>query len=522
MRWIGALVILLAWSIGPAARVGAQPTAWGSLEPGREQVGFRGMFVHDQARPWRRTRPYDARFNPDLVGRPLQINVWYPAAAGSGKRMRFGDYLRQTTPPGFAILGQLAARQSGSVTGAFPKAILPQLLAEPVVAHRMAIPKRSKYPLLLLVGGLGSDINANALLAEYLASHGFVVASLSLMGPDERQPDQSRSRESIEANVRDLEFATPQICAAVNADCSRLAVAGHSLGAVIAMLFANRNANVSAVIGLDGTYGFKGSGALLSGAMGYAPRQMRAALLDLRRAEGVQGAEIDLSPILAFRHADLTLATLPDIHHGDFTSFAILADRYQLAADPTYATTGWTRATGRRGYEEAARTVLNFLQAHLPGAPATLSAARVAAFPGATVRHITAAPPIPSPDEAVRIAGEHGLLALQSLIRSACGSEPAAACVDQQAFNSSGYGLIARDSAAALILFEIAAWAHPTSANAQDSLADGYLAANRKVDARRASLRTIELAPADPELDDRQRREIVDAARQRIAALDRE
>jgi len=143
------------------------------------------------------------------------------------------------------------------------------------------------------------------------------------------------------------------------------------------------------------------------------------------------------------------------------------------------------------------------------------------AVPGATFWQIAAAPPIPSPGEAIGIATDKGLPALQSLIRSACGTSPPSGCIDQSLFNSSGYGLISRNPAASLILFEIAAWAHPESANAQDSLADGYLAANRKADARRASVRTIELAPTDPALNDQQRREIMDAAKQRIATLDR-
>jgi pimeloyl-ACP methyl ester carboxylesterase len=521
MRLLGGFVVLLACSVANAESSWARVAAWGNLDPGAEAVGFRTIFVHDKSRPWRQTRPYGAAFRPDLDGRPIQINLWYPAVARSGRAMRYDDYVDQKTPQAFATLGELAGKRSREVLGGFPKAALPLLLADPVAARSLAAPKPSKYPLVLLVGGLGADINANFILAEYLASHGYVVASISLLGPDERQPDPSRSRESIEANVRDLEFATPVICAAANADCAKLAVGGHSLGAVVAALFANRNANVTAAIGLDGTYGFKGSGEVLTGALRYAPREMRAALLDLRRAEGSQSAALDLSSILAFAHSDLTLATLPNIHHSDFTSFAILADRYGIPAERHYDGTGWTRATGRLGYENAARTVLAFINSRFSRAPDDSASSALAAVPGASVRRVMAAPPIPSPNEAVKIATERGLPALQALIQGACRASPPSACVDQQLFNSSGYGLMSRDASASLILFETAAWAHPHSANAQDSLADGYLAANRKADARRASVRTIELAPTDPNLDDQHRREIMDAAKQRIEALDR-
>ncbi|MEO5773619.1 MAG: alpha/beta fold hydrolase [Sphingomicrobium sp.] len=521
MRMGGFVLLFLACSLTDAGAATARVDSWGSLKPGTEAVGFRTIFVHDKSRPWRQTRSYGAPFRPDLEGRPLQINLWYPAVAHSGKAMLYGDYVHQTTPPNFKTLGDLAGRRSGEALGDFPKAVLASLLADPVAARSLATPKHHKYPLVLLVGGLGADINANFVLAEYLASHRYVVASISLLGRDERQPDQSRSSQSIEANVRDLEFATPLICATANANCAKLVVAGHSLGAVIATLFANRNANVSAAIGLDGTYGFKGSGEVLTKAFGYGPREMRAVLLDLRRAEGSQSAELDLSPILAFSHSDLTVATLSNIHHSDFTSFAIMADRYGIPADRQYDGTGWTRGTGRIGYENAARIVLAFLNTHLAGASDTLTDFSLSNIPGATFRQVASAPAIPSPSEAIQIGTQQGLPALQSLIKNACRALPPGSCIDQQLFNSSGYSALSTDPAGSLILFEIVVWAHPQSANAQDSLADCYLATNRKADARRASARTIELAPTDPDLDDHQRREIMDAAKLRIQALDR-
>src|SRR5205085_2844557 len=101
--------------------------------------------------------------------------------------------------------------------------------------------------------------------------------------------------------------------------------------------------NVSAVIGLDGTYGFKGSAGVLTDSYGYAPEKMRAAFLDLRRGQGEQAADLDLAPVLSFRYADRTLVTLTKMHHSDFTSFAMIAHRFQIPILPIYANTGWNR-----------------------------------------------------------------------------------------------------------------------------------------------------------------------------------
>jgi len=519
MRLLGNAFIWLACLSMCAAPACARFASWGKLEPGSEAIGFKTVFVHDKSRVWRQTRPYRGAFKPDLDGRPVQINIWYPSVARTGAEMRYADYAGHRAPQGFVILAELAAKRSGETIGSIPKWAVASLLADPVAARARATPKRSKYPLILLVGGLGSEINANYVLAEYLASHGYVVASMSLLGPDERQPDQSGSPESVEANVRDLEFASPVICAAVNADCGKLAVVGHSIGAVIGALLANRNGNVSAVVALDGTYGFKGSGNVLTKAMGYAPRNMRAPMLDLRRAEGSQSAELDLSPILAFAHSDLILATIPNVHHSDFTSFALIADRYSVPTEPQYEATGWNRATGRLGYENSARIVRAFLDAQMSSAPADTAIRDVTAASAGSLRFIKAAAPIPSPDEAIQIARQSGLAALKAAIRDACRASPPGDCVDQQLFNSSGYNLMSGDAAAAVILLEIVAWAHPQSANAQDSLADGYMAAHRPSDAIRASARAVELAPSDSDLDERQREAIRNAARQKTEAL---
>ena len=89
--------------------------------------------------------------------------------------------------------------------------------------------------------------------------------------------------------------------------------------------------------------------------------------------------------------------------------------------------------------------------------------------------------------------------AVKALFSKICGERGVGDCVDGDRFNTWGYNLFGQHRPKdALAVFEIAAWAHPTSANAQDSLADGYLAAGDKESAKRALQRAIDLAPEDP------------------------
>ncbi len=83
-----------------------------------------------------------------------------------------------------------------------------------------------------------------------------------------------------------------------------------------------------------------------------------------------------------------------------------------------------------------------------------------------------------------------------------------------------GYELLSQsrpqDARAAL---EIAAWSHPSSANAQDSLADACLAFHDGDAARQALERAIALAPADPALAPASKAPFIASATARVRAL---
>ncbi len=265
-----------------------------------------------------------------------------------------------------------------------------------------------------------------------------------------------------------------------------------------------RNGNVSAVVGLDGTYGFKGSTRVLTGSYGYGPWNMRADFLDLRRAQGQQEADLDLSAVRSFHHADLTLVTMTGMHHSDFTSFAMEAQRFGVSISPKYANTGWNRDTAQRGYEQAARIVLEFLNERMINGNRVGDSLQemIRGIDGGTFAHLSAGPSAPSPQEAVWLARDRGFEALRTLLVSACGEPPAIGCIDANMFNSKGYELLGQRANDALVLFKIAVWSNPMSANAQDSLADGYAAVGDSKGAREAIQQAIELARKDPAIVD--------------------
>jgi hypothetical protein len=438
--------------------------------------------------------------------------------------MQWSDYVRAAESATFRDLnGAMNARNREIAEDAVPRGRADDLLAVPVAAYRNASPMPGLHPVVLYFGGLNAHLNSNAVLAEFLASHGYIVASISLLGATDHATNQARTPEAIETTVRDMEFAWAVLAetADLHPDRMRLAAMGHSVGAVEAVVLAMRNGNVSAVIGLDGTYGFRGNTILLTGTYGYRPEQMRAALFDVRRAEGQQDAVLDLSAVNSFRYADRTVVTLERMHHSDFTSFALIADAFQMPI-AAQSQNGWNRSTARRGYELVCELVLDFLDSRIkrdPKARAALLAAAQRAE-GTVVRHTDASAPLPTPWELANVAGRDGLHAAEALLTAICGGVALGTCVDEAPLNAFGYELLSQGRVKdAVAIFEINAWSHPLSANAHDSLADGLVAAGQTESARAALNAVIALAPGDPSLNSEQKASFVSSATARLRAL---
>ncbi|HZU23562.1 MAG TPA: hypothetical protein VE998_12075, partial [Terriglobales bacterium] len=88
---------------------------------------------------------------------------------------------------------------------------------------------------------------------------------------------------------------------------------------------------------------------------------------------------------------------------------------------------------------------------------------------------------------------------------------------------SSGGGASAEQTAQAkqdaLVLFKLNAEAFPNSANAQDSLADGYLANGQNAEALAADQKCLELLPNDNSQTDQFKQALREAAEAKVAKL---
>jgi hypothetical protein len=282
--------------------------------------------------------------------------------------MVYGDYFHLDGPPDFRDLNAALEKDDLESWVSDLKEVSPsgeeiaqRLFRTPVAARKDAAPASGRFPLILYSGGLGSRADANVELGEYLASHGFVVATVPQLGSIPDKLGLGGSPSEVDLHVLDLEVALNELRHEPNVDTRDLAVIGHSAGGIVALDLAMRIPEVRAVVGLDGSYGFRGGLERLKSLRDFHPETLRVPILDLRRADGVQGAHVDLSALQSIKCSDRTIVTFSRMFHGDFTEFAPVGEKLHVPLPPN--NDGRTRRTGYVGNQHAYRALLLFLQA---------------------------------------------------------------------------------------------------------------------------------------------------------------
>jgi hypothetical protein len=215
--------------------------------------------------------------------RPIRIGVWYPSEVLASPTMRLLDYTRVPASGGHNDAAELLEKRGRGILALFaPPDRMEWLLSTRTMAIADAPPAKGvRFPLVLYSDGPNAWVLANVVLAEFLASHGYVVATVTSLGPSAGEPDQEQSPTDLETAARDLEYAWSVVKRAPYVDPDRLATAGHSLWGTVGVMLAMRNARVRAVVGLDGTYGFDDGTTSLTNYYGFSAQLMRASLLDM-------------------------------------------------------------------------------------------------------------------------------------------------------------------------------------------------------------------------------------------------
>ncbi len=318
----------------PVAAQNASPGVWPGVEPGPWAVGYAVRYEYDYSRTFRKKVDYFGEPTRGEIARPIQITMWYPTAAGSdAPRMRVSEYYeaRATetdfTPPTPGELGRRMAslkqilmmewRVSPELLDATGLG-LDSVLAQPAAAVRDAPPASGRFPLILHMPGYNGSSTDHYPLFEYLATHGFVVASVPNMGMYARTIDDEQ--RSLDVQARDLEFVYSVLRTLPFVDRDRVGTTGMSWGGMSNVLFASRNAYVDAVVTLDGAITMPEELGLIESVPGYSHRSIQAAYLQLLVSpEQATFRPKDLRFWDALRHSDAYSAQFNGVDHDAFS-----------------------------------------------------------------------------------------------------------------------------------------------------------------------------------------------------------
>lgn len=317
------------------------------LPTGNYSVGFRWRVREDA------TRTFTSKSGA-TGPRPIRVFVWYPARAARGKQpITFRGYVEAE---GRGIPD--AAPRFGDMVGgiALSETQLQAILDSPTRAIADAAAAAGRFPLVLLGGGLNGTAYHDTMLAEYLASHGYVVAALSSV-PEREGERLQFNKSGLGLIVGDLQFALRELAKDSQVDIKRLGFAGWSVGGVALAALAARDTRVDAFVSLDSGLSYDYGLPLLDE---YFPaRQPRLTpILDLRGLAPGRFVVARDAKYFDSVPGEVLRVDIASLNHAQCTSLALLVSTVTGVGD---------KADSRNGHRALAAYTKAFLDRHVRG-----------------------------------------------------------------------------------------------------------------------------------------------------------
>lgn len=239
--------------LSPAILVNAQT----SLNYGTFAAGYKQEILTDFARPGIPVGAWRGALDKSVVSsyRKIPVNIWYPAVA-KGNVMRYGDFLSHT-PESITVntreekLAKGKARwiEQTNDLGAKNKFSLLQFDSVFTLNTRSylnASVAKGRFPVVVI-----PELPlTNSILAEYLASHGFVVAALPMMGTESTAPENTvRGLETSAMDILEvISFLNQQSYVRENT----IGLLGTGFNSSNCVVARTRNPNIKAIVSLEG------------------------------------------------------------------------------------------------------------------------------------------------------------------------------------------------------------------------------------------------------------------------------
>ncbi len=354
-------ILLLAACSSPAPP--NQFPIMGNLTPGEHTVGFKTLFIYDQSKPGVPYSNWDGKLFNDhqaSLGRQHQVNIWYPSIAGSGAPLKYHHYVdllgRQTnfndTDSQKVFARALFIDQTNALggNGTFTTAELKILLELDVTARLNAKVESIQYPVVVFPNG--SSPAFQSIMAEYLASNGYVVVALAPKG--RYSSGMEISGIGLENAVDDLEFVLSKISTLSYVDMNQVALIGNAISSSVCVAAVARNKKIKSLVSLEGGFPSAFEQRLLQESVFYEPENIQIPLLV------IYAPYPDIDPKFTYH---LKYASRYYAHFPEMSEFAML--NFGMFDTMIPDIIGVQKGNTQQGYETANNLVRRFLDIHL-------------------------------------------------------------------------------------------------------------------------------------------------------------
>ena len=509
--------LLLLGSIAPAQT----PTLWGDLKAGPHAVGFKTIEKYDYSRTFRHKKDLDGNVRDGERARPIQICIWYPAKETEYEsKMVYGEYLFPNPEDYrfFDLLSRLQGREAYNCL--FPVlggngSVLNELGSVKMAAIKNATPEGGRFPLIVYNSDITNGYSENVVMCEYLASHGFVVATTHSIGTSFLDP--AVDLKDLETLVRDREFTIAQVQDWPNIDKNTLGVVGFSFGGLAALILQMRNTDVDAVISLDGWNVYRQRFEFIRQSAYFHSEKMRVPLLQLFLEDP---ETVDSELVDSFKYSERCLLRFKGAQRRDFTSYGMIASLVPKEG-------GVFREPGNLAYEATCLYVLNFLKAHLHHNANSMQFMKNdpedngISTDMVAVDFIPGEQPPPSEDQFVDIFLEDSVERGWEIYEKFKSAEPDKIFFREATLNNLGYDFLRMHRVdEAVEIFKINTDAYPASANTWSSLAEAYMYARNYELARTYFNKVLEMLPHDTTISDQVKERLRDHAQRYLQRLE--
>lgn len=284
--------------------------------------------------------PLAATAGPHPVGvrviEPATV-VWYPARRGPTSPLTYRDYvglaLRDAAPDPDGKARTLEGYAAFLASKDVPAAGILEWLDTPMAAARDAAPAPGRFPVVVIAAGYGGAVHDEAVLGEFLASHGYLVGVES--GPGWRGRRMASEADLLPVareHARQLAALLDRVRDLPGAERARAAVVGYSFGARSGLLLAAQRKEIRALVSLAGGIGSsEGKGWLTADALDRST--FTTPILHVYDDDD-RAIPPDFALLGSLTRARRTQARMPGLAHVDLITFGLARARLPQMGTP--------------------------------------------------------------------------------------------------------------------------------------------------------------------------------------------